>query len=83
MAIEHHFKARAVAGRAALVIVSEHDHDTSTDMLRGMVTGFLLALAEVSGWDSALAEVNRIARESRAPVNAGKPKLEIVREDVA
>lgn len=84
MAIEHYFLARTTAGRTAVIIVDEHGAEIGTDMLRGMLGGFLLACSEVIGWDATLHEVNELARASRIPAEPQPPRLSIVRgEQVA
>lgn len=83
MAIEDNLKARTTAGRAAVVIVHEHTREVGADILRGMMSGFLMACAEVNGWDDTLHIVNELARASRVPASVEKPKLQIVKGEVA
>lgn len=83
MAIEDNLIARTTAGRAAVVIVAEHSREVGADMLRGMLSGFLMACAEVNGWDDTLHIVNELARTSRAPLKSGPPTLQIVKGEVA
>lgn len=64
MAEEHHFIARTTAGRAALVVCDEQPRDVAADMLRGFVAGFVLAAAEVNGWDDTFRFINEISRSS-------------------
>lgn len=79
MAIEHLFKARCTAGRAALVIYDSHDRETARDLTRGLLMGFLEADAKYQDWDSTLKFVHDIVAASRVPAEVSKPKLQIVR----
>lgn len=80
MAIEHVYKARCTAGRAAIVIAESHDRETARDMTRGLLMGFLEADAKYQDWDSTLKFVHDIATASRVPAEVSKPKLSIVQK---
>lgn len=83
MAESHIWSARSTAGRAAVVIADSHDRETARDMTLGLMTGFLLVCAEYDGWDETLRVVNELARASRVPAVAEKPKLTVVQGRVA
>lgn len=78
MAEHHIWMARNTAGRAAVVIASEHDRETARDMTCGLFTGFLLACAQYDGWDETLRTVQQIATASRVPAEISRPKLSVV-----
>lgn len=83
MALQDNLIARTTAGRAAVAIVHENDPEVGSDMLRGMLSGFLVACGEVNGWDDTLRIVHELARQARAHEFVGKPKLQIVKAEVA
>ena len=75
---ENYFKARAAAGRAAVVVANDHPHDVAVETISGLAGGFVLALAEMQGWDMTLAYIFELARSARPPVEPQTPKLHIV-----
>ncbi len=75
MAENHLYAARATAGRAAVIIASEHDRETARDMTFGLLTGMLLACVQYDGWDSVLHEIHELAAQSRGRAEKSKPTL--------
>lgn len=80
---EAYFKARAAAGRAAVVIANDHREDIAAEMMLGLIGGFVSAAARLRGWDAVLAHVNEIARTERAPAEYQRPLLFIIKGDAA
>lgn len=75
MSEDHQWKARATAGRAAVIIANEQDRETARDMTFGLMTGMILACVEYEGWDSVLHEINELAAQSRGHAERSKPVL--------
>lgn len=73
-----YFIARAAAGRAAVTIAHEKGAEASADMIRGAWAGFLLASAELDGWDAVMRHVQELASAARVPACIQKPKLSVV-----
>lgn len=61
MAIEHHFQARTAAGRLAVAVANAHSPEVAADMLRGFLSAFIVACAEVNGWPDTLRVINEFA----------------------
>lgn len=79
MAKNYYFEARAAFGRAAIVLADENGNDIATETIRGGTHGFVLALADLIGWDRTLREINEIAVAARSPAEIEKPKLSVIK----
>lgn len=58
--------ARCEAGRAAVQVCDEYDAETAANILCGRLTAYLIAVAQVSGWDTALAIVDHAYLQANA-----------------
>lgn len=61
-----------------MTIAHENGAEASADMIRGAWAGFLLASAELDGWNAVMRHVRELASASRVPAKVSKPELRSV-----